>query len=81
MKYEYLVVSPTIINGEFNDGYTTEKVKGFFGGEKNVYKSKVITEQEWLNRKGQEGWELVSILRNGMSYDLREYHFKRVIVE
>jgi len=79
MKYEYLILSPNIINDRFENGYTAEKEKTFFGKEKIVYKDKTITEQEWLNKKGQEGWELVNILRNGMNYDLREYYFKRKI--
>lgn len=79
MKYEYLITSPHINEGEFVDGYITEKEKGFFGKEKTVYKEKTITEREWLNRKGQEGWELVNVLRNSMSYDLKEYYFKRAV--
>ena len=79
MKYEYLITSPHITDGKFNDGYTIEKEKGFFGKEKDVYKNKVITEQDWLNRKGAEGWELVNVLRNSMSYDLKEYYFKRAV--
>lgn len=79
MKYEYLITSPRINEGKFVDGYTIEKEKGFLGKEKTVYKDKIITEQEWLNRKGQEGWELVNVLRNSMSYDLKEYYFKRVM--
>lgn len=77
MKYEYLIDSPDIEGGEFYDGVTTEKEKGFFGKERTVYKDKMISELTWLNRKGQEGWELVSILRNSASYDVREYYFKR----
>lgn len=76
MKYEYLIESPDIEGDEFNDGVTTEKEKGFLG-ERTVYKYKMISELTWLNRRGQEGWELVSILRNSASYDVREYYFKR----
>lgn len=79
MKYEYLIISPHINEGKFVDGYITKKEKGFFGKEKTVCKDKTITEHEWLNRKGQEGWELVNVLRNSMSYDLKEYYFKRAV--
>lgn len=81
MKYQYLTISPHINDGEFNDGYITVKEKSFFGKEKTVYKEVTITEQEWLNRKGQEGWELVNVLRNSMSYDLKDYYFRRAIDE
>lgn len=78
-KFEYLVTSPIITDGKFHDGYDVEKGKTLFGNEKKVYKEKTITEEEWLNRKGAEGWELVNVLRNGMSYDIKEYYFKRVL--
>ena len=78
-KYEYLVESPLIKEGEFNDGCIVENKKGIFGKDKTVFKDKTITEKEWLDRKGQEGWELVNIFRNGMSYDIREYYFKRAL--
>lgn len=78
-KYEYLITSPSITNGYFIDSYTTETTKGIFGKEKTVYNAKTIDETEWLNRKGEEGWELVNVFRNSMSYDLRDYYFKREI--
>ena len=78
-KYEYLIKHPSIQDDKFIDGCTTEKKKGFFGEETTVYKDITISEEEWLNRKGVEGWELVNVLRNGMSYDIREYYFKREI--
>lgn len=79
IKFEYLVISPPITDGKFYDGYDVEKGKTFFGNEKNIYKEKTITEEEWLNRKGAEGWELVNVLRNSMSYDIKEYYFKRIL--
>ena len=78
-KYEYDVVSPSIEDGKFSDGYVTETATGLFGKEKTVYKEKYISEKQWLNRKGEEGWELVNILRNSISYDIKDYYFKREI--
>lgn len=80
-KYEYKIISPPILDGKFLDGFITETTKNIFGKDKTVYKDKTISESEWLNKKGQEGWELVHVLRNGYNHDLKEYYFKREITE
>lgn len=76
-QFEYLKVSPHIKDGEFVEGYIEAKTKGLFGKEIIAYKDKTISEDDWLRRKGEDGWELVCVLRNSMSYDLRDYYFKR----
>lgn len=79
MKFEYQVITPYIKDGKFVDGHTNEQEKGLFGQEKTVYKPILITEETWLNRKGELGWELVNVLRNSVNYDIREYYFKRKV--
>lgn len=74
-KYEYLKIRPELDTfGDVRDGYesSTEKTKSLFGGEKTktVMIPKYMTIGEWLNKKGEEGWELVTILRN-------DFYFKR----
>lgn len=81
-KYEYLKISPDLdALGDVRDGYesSTEKTKPLFGSEKTktVMIPKYITIGEWLNKKGDEGWELVTILRNPLDYSLSEFYFKR----
>ncbi len=78
-KYDYDVISPRIRDGKFVDGVILKTVKGLFGKEKTIYDDRMISEKDWLKRKGEEGWELISVLRNSMTYDLREYYFKREI--
>ena len=80
-KYEYLKISPDLdVLGDVQDGYeSSTENQTLFGIEKTktVMVPKYITIGEWLNKKGDEGWELVTILRNPLDYSLSEFYFKR----
>lgn len=78
-KIEYLVVEPNIKNGKFVVGSEYKKTKNFFGRVDYYAEHEFITQQEWLNIKGNEGWELVHISINALCGDCREYVFKRVV--
>ena len=80
-KFEYLTESPTIDDGKIIDGYSLKKeiVQPIFGKAKikEDITADYIDEEAYLNKKGEEGWELVAVIKNSLSYDLRNYYFKR----
>ena len=78
-KFEYITKSPHIINGYVVNGYKKEVKTGLFGKQSKESVPITIKEEEWLDKMGAEGWELVTVLRNGMSYDIKDYYFKREI--
>lgn len=82
-EFEYLKESPTIENGRILDGYKaeTQSYKTIFGGlkTKEEFVEHLISETEYLNRKGKEGWELVTIITNSFDHDIKEYYFIRKI--
>jgi hypothetical protein len=87
-KYEYLIDTQCIELGKFHDGFekvhTTKSARLF--STKVITETKLvdkyISEKEYLNKKGQEGWELVYVYENPVSFTssiVRIYYFKREI--
>lgn len=83
-KFEYIIIKPRIDEGMVVSRYEAKEVpkKDIFGnklsGTKTVINAIKITEQEWLNKMGEDGWELVSIITNNLSHDIKGFYFKRV---
>jgi len=78
MKYEYKIITPMYTDGKINIGNTIEQVKGFLNKEKSIYKDILINEEDWLNIKGQEGWELVNVIHTGVYNDTKKFYFKKI---
>lgn len=66
-KYEYIILNEAVFNG---------KEVEF------KYDNVIYNETMWLNKKGQEGWELVSKLlkESNFQYNKFEYVFKRKLM-
>jgi hypothetical protein len=83
-QYEYLIENPRMESGKVITGYQHKLVpkKNIFGndwgGNKSVVESNKITETEWLNLMGSEGWELVAVDINSFSHDIKRFYFKRL---
>lgn len=78
MKYEYLVVEKGYQDGMVQDGYkTVEMVGGLFTRDKKETVKNYISEKVWLDKMGEEGWELVNVVVI-LGFSTREYYFKRL---
>lgn len=82
-KFEHLIDSPLIEGNRIVQTYSIKKeaIKPLFGKEKikeNIT-ADFISEVEYLDEKGKESWELVTITKNSFDGDMRTYYFKREI--
>lgn len=83
-KFEYFILKPRIDEGMIVSSYETKEVpkKDIFGnklsGTKTIIDTIKISEEEWLNKLGEDGWELVNITGNSFSNDIKSFYFKRL---
>jgi len=81
--FDYLVRNPTIENGKIlaDTSLVQKTAKSIFGKEfkKAEIVRTFISEEDYLKKKGSEGWKLVTIITNSLSHDLKTYYFVREI--
>lgn len=83
-QYEYLIIEPRINSGMIVSDYEYKDVpkKNIFGedleGTRRVLSPVKISEQDWLNLLGNDGWELVNVYVNNFSHDIKKFYFKRL---
>jgi len=78
-KYEYYKEKKEYSYGKVHVGYEVVEIQGgLLSRDKKETVKKFIYEEEWLNKMGEAGWELVSVFTPPLVDFPREYYFKRL---
>ena len=78
-KYEYHKEKKEYRYGKVHVGYeVVERQGGLLSRDNKETVKKFMYEEEWLNKMGEIGWELVNVFTEHGEGFPREYYFKRL---